>query len=221
VVRGIAKVVGSAEVGAGELDGTVVVGGAFTADQLKAVGALEVRGPLTVAGRFSMHGSLDAGGSVHAGEAVLRGPSRLGGELVVDGTLAVHGTLQAPSVECGVLDLSGTAMIPGAVVATSVDADLVADSAIGTIQCRQLRLRGPVPNIVRRVLGRPPVVTVERVEAESARIEGARVRFVRAREIVLGRGAHVGAVEGKVARAPASSRVGPESWSRPPYGLSR
>ena len=221
VVHGIAKVLGSAEVGVGELDGTVAVGGAFAADQLAVVGALDLRGPLTVTGRFSTHGTFDAGSSVHAGEAFLRGAARVLGELVVEGPLTVRGMLRAPSVRCGALDLYGTAMIPGEVVATSVDVDLVADSALGTVQCREFRLRGPAPNVVQRVLGQPSLVTVERVDAETARIEAARVRFVRAREIILGRGAHVEAVEGRVVRAHASSRVGPESWSRPPHGLSR
>ena len=54
------------------------------------------------------------------------------------------------------------------------------------------------------------------VEIVSCSLEG-----VRAGEIVLGRNAHVGTVEGKVVRAHPSSRVGPESWSRPPPGLSR
>lgn len=221
VVRGIAKVAGTVDVGAADLGGTVVVGGPTTAGRLTVLGAFDAHGPVTVAGRLSSRGSLDAGTSVRAAEATLRGRVLVAGELVVDGTLKVRGSLRAPSVRCGRLELRGTAHIPGAVVAGSVDADLLGDSVLGTVQCRQFRLRGPAPNVVRRALGKEAVVAVERVDAESARVEAARVGLVRAGEVVLGRDAHVATVEGRLVRAHPSSRVGPESWSRPPAGLSR
>jgi len=221
VLHGIAKVVGGADVGGAELDGTAVVGGPFRADRLAVVGSLDARSTVTVAHRLTVHGSVDAGGAVHAGEASFRGVARLGADLVVDATLAVRGQLHASSVRCGTLELRGTATVPGPVVGTAIDVDLVADSAIGSIQCRELRLRGPAPSLVQRMFGNPPVATVERVEAETVRIEEARVRFVRAARIFLGRNAHVATLEGQVVRAHSSSRVGPESWSRPPQGLSR
>jgi len=221
VVRGLAKVAGRVEVGAGEIDGTAIVGGPFSAGQLTVVGRLEAHAPMTVAGRLSTRGALEAGGPVHAAEADLQGPVHVAGELSVDGALRVRGALRAPSVRCGPLKLRGTANIAGAVVASSFNADLLADSAVGTVQCRQFQVRGPSPNLVRRILGVSSVVTVERVDAEEVRIEGARVRFVRAAKIVLGRNAHVAALEGAVVRAHRTSRVGPESWSRPPLGLSR
>ena len=220
-VRGISKVVHGVEVGSADLDGTVVVGGPLSADRLTAHGALEVRGPLTVEGALLVRGALEAGAFVRAGEATLDGPVRSAGEVVTEGRLRTRRSLQAPSVRGGSVELRGSVRIPGPVVATSFEADLSGDSSLGSVQCRTFRLRGPAPNVVRRTLGRDAVVTVERIEAETVRLEGARVGFVRAAEVVLGRNAHVGALEGKVSRAHPSSRVGPESWSRPPRGLSR
>ena len=220
-VRGIAKVVRQVEVGVGSLAGTVVIGGALTAEELQVVGSLEARGPVQVAGRFVARGSVDVRSTTHAGEAELAGPIRCAGELGVDRTLRVRGALQAPSLRGGGLEIRGSATIPGNVVAESFDAHLVGDSAIGSVQCRTFRLRGPVPGLVPRLLGPEAVVTVERVDAERAWVEGARVGLVRAGEITLGRAARVTAIEGKLVRAHPSSRVGPSSWSRPPPGLSR
>lgn len=220
-VRGIAKVLGGVEVGEAEADGSLVVGGPLLAEELRARGSVEGRGPITVAGRLRVRGSLDARSTVKAGAAALEGPVRVEGELAVDTTLEVRGHLRAPAVRGGVLRIRGTADVPGTVTATSVDLAAEGDSAIGTVRCRDLRLRGPRPNVVRRVLGRDAVVKVDRVEAETARVEGAWVGFLKAREVVLGPDAHVAEVEGRVVRAHPSSRVGPESWSRPPAGLSR
>ena len=220
-VHGFAKVAGDVDVGSTDLDGTVVVGGSVLAEELSLRGGLEARGPLTVYGALRSHGSLGAGATVRAREARLDGTVRLAGDLVVETALRVRGDLRAPSLTCGELDLRGTAAIPGTVAATSLDAHLVADSSFGLIRCRRLRLRGPVPSVVRRVLGPEVTVRVERIEAESAFVESARVGFVRAKEVVLGRNAHVRDVEGRVVRAHASSRLGPESWTPPPFGLSR
>jgi cytoskeletal protein CcmA (bactofilin family) len=220
-VDGIAKVVGAVEVGSARLRGTVVVGGPLAAVELAAVGRVEVRGPLTVVGSLAVRGSLDAGATVRAGSATLDGPVRTGGAVTVDGPLRVDGGLLAPSVRCGRLTLRGPATVPGTVAAGEADATLGPDAAIGAIVCGRLTLRGPTPSAVDRVLGKEPVAWVGRVEAETASVEGVRVGFLRAREIVLGRGAHVGTVEGRVVRAHPASRVGPESWTPPPPGLRR
>jgi len=217
----VAKVDAEVEVDAAELNGRAIVGGPFVAGQLSVAGALESRGPLTVSGLFALRGALEASADVRAGEARLEGRLRTRGELVVERTLRLRGTFQGPSVRSAALELQGSATIPGTVDAATVTAALTEDSAIGTVRCGSLRLRGPPPNLVRRVLGRVPVVTVERVEAETVFIEAARVGFVRAQEVTLGREAHVAAVEGRVVRSHRSARLGPESWSRPPAGLTR
>lgn len=220
-VRGIAKVVRGIEVDLLRCDGTAVVGGPLVAGELTVAGALEARGPVTVGRRLRVRGSIDAGASVHAHDASFEGPVRLGGELVVDGALRLRGALRAPAVRCEQLRVRGTVAVPGTIASPTIEAVLLGDSSVGSVECRELRLRGPVVNVVERVLGREAVVEVGRVEAEKVWVEGARVGFLRAQEIVLGRGAHVTATEGRVVRAHPSSRVGPESWSRPPLGLSR
>jgi cytoskeletal protein CcmA (bactofilin family) len=220
-LRGIAKVVGPVEVGSARLDGTVAVGGPLAAVELTAVGTLEVRGPVSASGTLTVRGGFDAGAIVRARDATFVGPVRAAAEVVVDGTLRVRGSLRAPLVRCGRLEIRGTADLPGTVTATDVDLDLRADSTLGSIVCRRLRLRGPTPTLVDKALGQEALVVVNRVEAETATISGARVGFVRATEVVLGPAAHVGAVEGRVVRAHPTSRVGPESWSRPPEGLRR
>lgn len=221
VVRGISKVEREVNVGRAELHGTVTVGGAFDADQLTAEGVLEVRGRVSVAGRLRAHGTLDAGGVVAAGEARLVGPVRLLGELSAATLASVRGTLHAPSLRCATLEVKGMAVVPGTVLGTTVDADLHADSALGQVQGRRVRLRGPVPNVVQQLLAPDLAVHVDRIDADSVVLEGVRVGFVRSREVVLGRHAHVGTVEGTVVRSHPSSHVGPESWSRPPAGLTR
>jgi len=62
---------------------------------------------------------------------------------------------------------------------------------------------------------------VDRIEAESVKLEGVKVAFVRAPQVILGRGCHVTEVDGTIVRRHPSSHVGPESRSLPPYGLRR
>ncbi len=220
-LNGIAKVVGAVEVGSARLSGTVVIGGPLAAVELTAVGSVDVRGPMTVAGALTVRGALDAGATLHAQEATCAGPTRVAGAVAVDGTLRVRGSLRAPDVRCGRLDLRGTAEVPGTVVATDVDATVRSDTDVGAVVCRRFRLLGPTPTVVEKVLGREAVAVVRSIEAETATITGARVGFVRAASVVLGREAHVTAVEGRIVRAHPTSRVGPQSWSRPPEGLRR
>jgi len=221
-VHGIAKVAGDVDAGVVELDGTVVVGGALTAQELSSRGSLEARGPCVVHGPLRAHGTFEAAGPVRAREARLEGSARVGGELVSEGDLRVRGRLHGSNVNChGVLEIRGTATLPGTVVATSVEAALTGETALGVVRCRELRLRGPAPNLVQRVLGNAATATVERVEAETVVLENVRVRFVRAGHVELGRNAHVATVEGTVVRSHPTSRLGPESWSRPPAGLTR
>jgi cytoskeletal protein CcmA (bactofilin family) len=220
-VNGLAKVLRSVDAGQVETTGTLVVGGLLSAGQLTVHGTLEARGAVTVTGRLFARGPVDAGASVHAHEATVRGALRAAGEVTVDGELRVVGSVRAPSLRAGRLSIQGSATVPGTIAADSVKLQLNVDSAIGRIQGSEVRLRGPAANLVRRVLGKDAVVTVGVVEGAAVVLEGCRVASVRAPSIVLGPDAHVVAVEGRVVRAHRTSRVGPESWSRPPAGLSR
>lgn len=219
--RGTVKVTGDVLIEDGELDGSVSVGGKLTASTLRAQGMLDVEGAVDVSGSFTNSGNFHAAGSLHAGEANLRGTVRVLGSVSVDRVLTVHGSLSAPSLTTGAATLEGEAQVPGDVVGQSVAARLRTSSTFGTIRARTVSLRAKVPNLVEKILFHRVDVRAQRVEAETADLEGVSVAFVRAPKIVLGREAHVTEYEGTIVRRHPSSRVGFESKSPPPYGLRR
>ena len=157
-VRGISKVAHEATVTLAQLDGTVVVGEGLTAKELTQRGRLDVRGPVVVEGRLRSHGTVDTGAPLRAHDASFVGSIRAAGELTVGATLSVRGQLHTPAVRCERLEVRGSAAVPGAIVATSMEARLDDDSTFGVLQGRDVRLRGPAPNVVRRVLGREACV---------------------------------------------------------------
>jgi cytoskeletal protein CcmA (bactofilin family) len=214
-------VTGDVSVGQGALEGAVAIGGKLTAEALRSHGALEVEGPVEVAGALSASGQLRSGLTLHAGQADLRGVSHVLGAVSVDQTLTVRGSLSAASLTFGTLELDGDAQVPGDLVGRSVSAHFTNPSALGTVRAPTVSLRAKVPNLVEKVLGRQRSVTVRRVEADSVELEGIDVNFVRAPQISLGREAHVTEYEGTIVRRHPSSRVGFESRSPRPYGLSR
>ena len=219
--RGTVKVTGDVHLGTGELDGVVSLAGKLTATGLRFRGTLDIGGAAAVSGTFTGSGSLRVGAPFHAGDAELKGTARLLGATSVDRALTVRGSLVTPSLAVGSLDLQGEAQVAGTLVATSVSARLTADSAFTTVRARSVSLRAKLPNLVEMVLGRRVTVTVQRVDADAVDLEGVDVEFVHAPQITLGRGAHVTEYEGTIVRRHPSSRVGYESKSKPPYGLSR
>jgi len=212
---------GDVDVGAGRSKGTTVVGGNLSADSFDARGILDVVGSVEVRSTLATLGTFKAGGSVRAAEATLSGTVRSSGEVRVTGALRMYGSIAVPSVKAGDLTLRGQARVPGTVAAPRVEASLEGDSAIGTIEAQTVRLERRASNPLERILGGRTAVTVERIEAETVELEGIDVEFVRGKTITLGRDCHVRTVEGTVVRAHASSRVGPESRSPPPPGLTR
>jgi hypothetical protein len=126
-----------------------------------------------------------------------------------------------PTVAAGSLDLTGAADVPGAITADRVTARFRSASSLGNLQARTVVLRVRPPNPVEMVRGTSIAVRVNRIEADTVELDGVDVQFVRAREVTLGRGAHVTEWEGHVVRRHASARIGPESRTPPPYGLSR
>jgi len=219
--RGLVKVTGDANVGDGTLDGTVTIGGKLSANSVRYRGTVEVDGPVQVGGAVSGAGTLRAGQTFHAGEAKLKGTVKVSRAASVDGAFAVHGSLAAPSLAVGSLALDGEAQIPGELTGTTVSARLAADSTFGSIRARSVSLRARAPNLVEMVFWGRIQVSAERVEGDEVELEGVEVQFVRAPKITLGRNAHVTQYEGTIVRRHASSRVGFESKSRPPYGLRR
>ncbi len=224
-LSGTAKVTGDVAVGEARLRGLAAVGGRLTADRLTVHGTLEVVGPVEVRGSGVFEGTFRPMGPVHLGAGNVRGIARVARELRVDRMLQVAGALEAPSVRAGLLELQGSANIPGEIVSLSgVHARFRGDSSLGPITARDVVLRGPppglVPSILRRVFGGAAHVMVERIEADRVELSAVTVAYVRAPSVVLGPGAHVTEVVGTIVRQHPSAHVGPESRSRPPHGLS-
>ncbi|MGI0071362.1 MAG: hypothetical protein ACRECT_04755 [Thermoplasmata archaeon] len=224
--RGTVKVQGDVDVGGATTVGLVAIGGRLTAGRFRARGTLEVTGPTDVRETLSLDGTVRLDGPVHAGSLDARGTLRSGGELRVDRALSISGQVEVPSARVGLLDLTGSATVPGAIDAVvSVRARFRGDSELGIVRARSVVLAGPptapIPTLWRTVFGGRARVHVGRIEAESVELSAVDVGFVHGTSIVLGPGAHVTEIEGTVVRRHATSRVGPESRSAPPHGLSR
>lgn len=178
-------------------------------------------GAVDVSGTFTGSGDLRAGLTLHAGDADLRGSVQILGGATVDRTLHVRGSLDVPSLTVGRLTLEGVAEVPGDLVGAAVSARLTGDSAFGQVRARSVTLRGRIPNLVEKLLGRRVTVTVRRIEADEVVLEGVGVQFVRAPRISLGRDAQLTEFEGTIVQRHPTSRVGFESRSPPPHGLRR
>ena len=218
--RGRTKVLADVDCGEVNLTGGAVIGGTLTADSVRSDGDLDVGGAVQVTGSLHSSGSLRTRGPFRVGAADLRGRTRLDGAAHVDRGVTVHGLFVAPSVQAVEFSLDGVAEIEGALEAEKVAAHFRGSGRIGRIRAKSVALRLRPPNPVEVMLGRAVAFPVERIEADTVEVEGVDVRFLRAREIVLGRGAHVTELEGHIVRRHGSARVGPESKSPRPYGLT-
>ncbi|MCI4339184.1 MAG: hypothetical protein L3J68_02480 [Thermoplasmata archaeon] len=223
---GIAKVQGDVDVGTGTASGLVSIAGKLTAGTFRSRGTLEVVGPADVRDRLSLDGTVHFQAGVHAGELSSNGTVRCGGDLRVDRSLSATGLVEAPSAHVGLFDLTGSAQISGDLEALlSVRARFHGDTRIERVRAHRVELHGPppsvIPTLLRTVFGGAATVEVHRIEADTVELSAVNVQFVHAREVVLGPGAHVTTVEGTIVRQHATSRVGPESRSARPHGLSR
>ena len=219
--RGPAKVDGPVVVDEAALIGPASIGGPVSAGRLRVDGSLDLAQGAEIAGALDVDGTVRGAGGIHVGEARVRGVVQLLGALTVDRLLAVVGQLAAPSVRAGGLSLDGSAEVPGETVAREVDLRFRHPSRLGSIRATTARLSLRPPNPVELVFGRRIAVSVTRIEADSVSLEGVDVRFVRSPSIVLGRDAHLTEYEGTIVARHPSARVGPESRSPPPHGLSR
>ena len=219
--RGLVKVARDATVGDADLRGTVAVGGSLTASTLYLDGRLEVDGSVEVQGPARARGELRAGRVVRAAELDLRGRLDAAESIVSGGRVAVVGALRSRSVAAREAVVDGFVEVPGTVAAGRIELALTDGSRLGALEAEEVRLSGPRPSLVGRVLGHAHEVRVGRVEAARAHLEGVEVAFVRAREITLGPDGHVAIVEGTIVARHPSSHVGPESRTPPPYGLRR
>ena len=193
---GTVKVQGDVDVDSGDTTGLVSVGGMLSARTFRSRGTLEVVGPTEVRDQITLDGTVHLRASVHAGALEARGSLRCPAEVRVDRGLRMTGTFEAPSVRVGLFELTGSAEVPGDLEAVvSVRARFRGDSRLGTIRARSVVLEGPptalVPTLFRKVFGGAASVWVGRIEADSVELRAVDVEFVRAKEIVLGPGAHV------------------------------
>lgn len=218
---GAVKVLGEVDVGEATLSGPTAIGGPLSAVSLRSSGTLELGASVDILNVWESSGSVRARGPVHAGDAELRGAAHLLGELNVARRLTVRGSLVASSVRAQSFVADGAVQVGGDVSAQRVDLRFRQRSHIGSVHAAAVRLTVRPPNPVEMVLGRHLPVEVLRIEADSVELEGVDVRFVRSPEIVLGRNAHVTEFEGRIVRRHPSARVGPESRSPPPHGLTR
>lgn len=226
ISSGTVKVTGDVTATEVAVRGLATIGGKLTADRCSVHGTLEVVGPIEVGAAGILEGTFRPLGPAHFGSANASGVVRAVADLRVDRVLRVAGALEAPSVHAGLLDLDGSALVPGEIAgAAKVRATFRADSTLGTILAPSVALQGPppglVPTILRKVFGGNAMVHVERIEADHVELEAVTVAFVRSPEIVLGPDAHVAELEGTIVRQHPSAHVGPESRSPPPHGLSR
>lgn len=220
-VEGTVKVSREVDVGDAQVNGTVSIGGPLTAEQFRARGTLDVGGATVVHGTLAVRGNGHFAATVRASDLEVDGCARFRGAVTVDRTLTGRGTFEAPSVTAGVLSLEGSATVPGEIRALQVNAEFPQASSLGSVHARTVRLRGRVTNLLDKVFYRAPRTRVDRIEADQVELEGVDVRFVRAKEIALGRECHVTEVEGPIVRRHPSSSVGPEVKSPLPYGLRR
>jgi hypothetical protein len=225
-VSGTCKVTGDATAADATIAGLLSVGGRLTVTRVTAQGTLEVLGGTDVRDRADVNGTFRPRGSVHLASARVVGTLRTPSDVRVDRDLTVEGSLEAAALHVGLLDLTGSATVAGETVAGgTVRATFRSDSSLGLVQAREVTLKGPppglVPTLVRKVFGHGAYIRIERIEADRVELEAVDVGLVRSKEIVLGPASHVTEIEGTVVRQHPTARVGPESRSAPPHGLSR
>jgi hypothetical protein len=225
-VSGLAKVQGDVDVGSVTVQGLLSVGGKIVAGRLAVHGTLDAVGPVEVQGSLDLDGTARFDSPLHAGDLRAHGTLRGAGPVRVDRAFGADGSIEAPSIAAAFFDLTGGAEIAEElVVGGTARARFRADSRLGEVRAKRVEFHGPptalVPTLMRRVFGGSAAIYVARIEAETVELSAVDVGFVRARQVVLGAGAQVTAVEGTIVRQHPSSHVGPESRSAPPHGLSR
>jgi cytoskeletal protein CcmA (bactofilin family) len=223
---GVAKVLGNVDVTEAHVQGLVSIAGKLTAGAFRAEGTFEVVGTVDVRDSLTVEGTTRLVAPAHAGSLTTEGTFHSTAEVRVDRIFTATGLVEAPSVRVGAIVLNGSAEILGDVEATGlVQMQFRGDSHIATIRGAKVVLEGPtagvVPNLIRSVFGGSAAIRIERIEADSVELSAVDVGFVHAQQVTLGAGAHVTTVEGPIVSRHPSARVGFESRSPPPHGLSR
>jgi cytoskeletal protein CcmA (bactofilin family) len=217
---GGARVLGSVEVDRAVLLGNVSIGGSIAADRFESSGFLAVFGPARIRSRIQLGGESRWSAVVEtselevAGRMVVSGPLQVGGLAHVRGTLEVSGAARA-----GRLVVDGTITVAGLLEAQEVALHLHRASRVQAIRADVVRVTRrkslPIPGAAH------PTLTVERIDAREVELEGVSCEYLKAERIALGPQCHITRLEGSVVARHPSARVGPESRSAPPHGLSR
>jgi cytoskeletal protein CcmA (bactofilin family) len=225
---GPTKVTGSVEVEEAELTGPAAIGGSLTAGRLRTTGTLEVDGPAKLTSPSTLTGVARFGSSLDALDLMIRGSLTASGSLRAAGLLRLEGALRAPDVTAGRLVLDGDLEVSGAVVSDLGYLRLHHASTVGTLKVATLdvarRIAFPFNLVPFRVPFIGPVLphlSALRIEGVDVKLEGVSAEFLKADRIVLGPDCHIAHVEGTIVHQDPKARVGPESRSPPPHGLSR
>ncbi len=221
IASGSVKVLKDIDVGTGQVQGTTTLGGRLVADEFRARGTIEIEGEVEVRGALTTSGVAHFGAAVRAVDLTIGGSARFAARPLVGRALTVRGALVAPAVTAGLFRVDGSVDIPGEAVAQQVDATLRRTSRLGLVRAPEVRIHGRRPTIVDKAFFHTLWTRVDRIEADRVDLSEVTVSFVRAGEIVLGRGAHLAEYEGTIVRRHPTSSVGFESKTPPPYGLRR
>jgi cytoskeletal protein CcmA (bactofilin family) len=220
---GAVKVLGNVEVETARLSGDVSIGGTVDAGELRSSGQLDVSGAIRVRGRLELRGETHLRGSADAasvetsGIAILAGPLRARGLVHTTGTLEIGGPLSSAH-----LVGDGTIRVAGAIEATEVELRIHRVSHAASLRADRVRVtRAGLPMPI-AIPGFPrPTLTVGRIDAQEVELQGVVCEYLHADRIHLGADCHVAYLDGVLVSRHPSARVGPESRSPAPYGLSR
>jgi cytoskeletal protein CcmA (bactofilin family) len=216
--KGGAKILGDVEVETSELAGIISIRGKVRAQRFHLRGTLDAHGAVDIAGPLEVEGTALLAGPVHAGSLNLKGNGKVGADLRVTGNAAWKGRLEVVGeVTAGTVDFEGSLDASGDLVAPTITGRLKGSSRVPNIRSTRLTLTRPgfLPPMQTGAL------TVIRIDASEAHLEGVTAEFVKAEHVTVGPGCHIAAIEGRVVSVHPSSHVGPESRSPRPYGLSR
>ncbi|MGC2289302.1 MAG: hypothetical protein WA688_05530 [Thermoplasmata archaeon] len=225
VARGSTKVVGDVEIDAGNVTGSLAVGGKLLARQLDLSGTHRVDGVVRLTEDLRTRGTFRTGAGVSARSAQLTGTVEIGGTLTVAELLRWNGSLEVDhDVRADTVLFQGRLAIKGTLAAQSISGEVDSLSSVGEIEADWIEIRRRKPFLPSLFLLPPPSwheLEVQRIEATEVHLAGVRVRRLKADRVFLGPHTHVEYVEGAIVQRHKDAHVGPESESPPPPGLSR
>jgi cytoskeletal protein CcmA (bactofilin family) len=213
---GAAKILGDVDVDEANVSGLTTVRGNVTGGSVSVAGTCDIGGSVRLTGTFRGVGTTTLAKGLQAGDVDLAGSASVSGPIQATGRVHWKGSLETTEgLNAGRVEFEGRGVIPGAVLAKEVEGRIRGDSKIGSILADRVRLMRPARLFEH---GHLEVLTIEAKEVE---LEAVHAQHVKAERIVLGPGCQIAQVDGTITRQHASSHVGPQSKTPPPYGLMR